>query len=89
MAKIEKKAWPLTFELFASGKRKIEFRLADFDLKTGDVLVLREYDPRTKQYSGRQTELRCKRVEKSVDNPMQFYNLEDVKKHGFYLIELE
>lgn len=89
MTTIEKKAWPETFDLFVSGKRKLELRLADFDLKTGDVIILKEYDPKTKQYTGRQKELRCKLVEKSVKDPLQFYRSEDVKEHGLYMIEFE
>ena len=89
MARIEKKAWPMTFELFSSGKRKLEFRLADFELKTGDTLVLREYDPKTGQYTGRERELKCRKVEKSVADPLRFWSAEDIKKHGVYLIEFE
>ena len=89
MTTIEKKAWPETFELFASGKRKLELRLADFDLKAGDVVVLKEYDPQTKQYTGRQKELRCRLVEKGVNDPLRFFNMEEVKEHGLFLIEFE
>jgi len=39
-------------DLFASGKRKFELRLADFELKAGDVIVAREWDPKTQKYTG-------------------------------------
>jgi len=89
MAIIKKKCWPEMFEKFCSGERTFELRLADFKLKTGDVLLFEEYDPKTKQYTGRQSRFECKKVEHSAQNPLQFYKVDDVKKHGFWIIELE
>lgn len=89
MAVIRKKCWPEWFEIFVSGKRKFELRLADFDLKTGDALVLEEYDPKTKSYTGRKAKFKCKRVERSAQDPLQFYKIEDVRRHGFWIIELD
>lgn len=89
MAVIKKKTWPEFFEKFASGQRSLELRLADFDLKDGDELVLAEYDPKTKTYSGREANFVCKKVERSAANPLQFYSVEDVKKYGFWIIQLE
>jgi len=77
------------FEKFCSGERTFELRLADFDLKTDDVLIFEEYNPETKQYTGRQTTFQCKKVEHSAQDPLQFYKVEDVRKHGFWIIELE
>jgi len=42
MATIHKKIWPEYFEAVAQGKKKFEFRLNDFEIKEGDVLVLEE-----------------------------------------------
>ena len=53
MAVIKKKIWPEFFELVESGKKKFELRLNDFDIEEGDVLVLEEWDPKTKEYTGR------------------------------------
>jgi len=89
MRKIEKKAWPEFYDLFISGKRKFELRLADFDLETGDILVLREYDPKTKEYTGRCAEFKCKKVERSAKDLLQFYNVDEVKNCGFYIIEFD
>lgn len=88
MAIIKKKCWPEWFEKFTSGERTLELRLADFDIKTGDTLVLEEYNPETKQYTGHQASFICKKVEHSAQDPLQFYRVEDVKKHGFWIIEL-
>ncbi|PIS42890.1 MAG: hypothetical protein COT24_01260 [Candidatus Kerfeldbacteria bacterium CG08_land_8_20_14_0_20_40_16] len=89
MAKIEKKCWPEWYEKFSSGERTLELRLADFKLKDGDILVLKEYDPINDQYSGRETEFVCKKVEHSAQNPLQFYDIEDVEEKGFWIIQLE
>ncbi len=88
MAIINKKCWPEFFEKFCSGERTFELRLADFDLKNGDILVFEEYDPDTKTYTGRKASFKCVKVEHSAQNPLQFYGIEDVKKHGFWIIEL-
>ena len=89
MAIIKKKCWPEFFEKFVSGERIFELRLADFDLKNGDTLVFEEYDPDSKTYTGRAAKFFCARVEKSAQNPLQFYNVEDVKEKGFWIIKLE
>lgn len=89
MAIIKKKCWPEWFDKFCSGKRTFELRLADFDLKDGDTLVMEEYNPETKEYTGRTASFRCARVEHSAQNPLQFYNIEDVKKFGFWIIQLK
>lgn len=49
MVIIKKKCWPEFFEKFCSGERTFELRLADFDLKTGDILLFEEYDPKDKE----------------------------------------
>lgn len=88
MAIIKKKCWPEFFEKFVSGERTLELRLADFNLESGDTIMMEEYDPETKQYTGRQAQFRCQKVERSAQNPLQFYDVESVKKHGFWIIEL-
>lgn len=89
MAIIEKKCWPEFFNRFNSGERTLELRLADFDLKSGDTLVFKEYNPDTKEYTGRESKFLCAKVEHSVQNPLQFYKAEDVKEKGFWIIELK
>ena len=89
MAIIKKKCWPEWFEKFCSGEKVLELRLADFDLKINDILILEEYNPETKKYTGRKASFKCKKVERSAQDPLQFYKVEDVKKHGFWIIELE
>ena len=64
-------------------------RLADFEMKAGDILIMEEYNPERKEYTGRKAEFKCKKVEHSAKDPLQFYKVEDVRKHGFWIIELE
>jgi len=65
MAIVKKKIPPEYFELISSGKKRFELRLNDFDIREGDTLVLEEYDPETKEYSGR-------KIEKAVDYVLNF-----------------
>jgi len=56
MRKIHKKIWPEYFEAVVSGKKKYELRLNDFEVEEGDILVLEEWDPKAKSYTGRKIE---------------------------------
>jgi len=84
---IKKKIWPEYFEKIKSGDKNVELRLADFDIKEGDVLILEGYNPETKQYTGRVIRKKVKIINKF--NPVEAYSLEDIKTYGFYEIELE
>ncbi len=87
MAEIKKKTWPNSFQAALEGKKKFDLRLADFDLKEGDMLVLEEYDPKTKQYTGRSIKKKVKWLFKW--NPTEAYTIENIKKFGFWEIETE
>lgn len=41
--RIEKKILPEYFELIKSGKKTYDFRLGDFEINEGDILVLKEW----------------------------------------------
>lgn len=45
-------------------KLPVDFRIADFNLKDGDLIRFREWDPKTKKYSGREYIKTVKRVTK-------------------------
>jgi ASC-1-like (ASCH) protein len=53
---IRKKIWPEYFDAVVSGKKKYELRLNEFEVHEGDTLILEEWDPKTKQYTGRSTQ---------------------------------
>ena len=84
---VSKKTWPEYFEKILSGEKNFELRLADFDLNKGDVLILEEYNPETKQYTGRSIKKKVKNIVKI--NPFEAHTEEEIKKFGFYGIEVE
>ncbi len=85
--RIEKKVWPKYFELIKAGKKSFEVRLADFDVEEGDILVLREWDPDKKAYTGRVLEKKVVYVTKARD--WKFWPNEAVEKYGYQVIGLE
>lgn len=87
MAEIHKKIWPKWFRLIKKGRKNVEYRLADFKIKPGDILILEEWDPKKKKYTGRSIKRKVKFVHKI--NPFEYYKIKDLKKFGHYLIELE
>lgn len=48
----ELKTWPAFFWPVVHGDKTFELRKNDRDFQVGDVLVLREWDPVTEQYTG-------------------------------------
>lgn len=85
--KIKKKTWPNYFQEILDGKKKFEVRLADFNLNEGDILVLEEYNPKTKKYTGRKIEKKVTFITKF--NPLDSHSAEDIKKYGLYEIGIE
>jgi hypothetical protein len=84
---IKKKTWPELFQRILDGKKNVDLRLADFDMQEGDILILEEYDPNTKSFTGRT-------VKKTVKNLNRvrltdFNSSEDIEKYGHWVIELE
>lgn len=70
-----------------SGKKKFDLRLADFDIKEGDTLILEEWNPETKEYTGRKLEKKAGYILKfDLD---KFGQKKEVEEKGFYVIQLE
>jgi len=82
--RIEKKVWPEYFQKILEGKKTHELRLADFECKEGDVLVLREWDPKTKKYTGRVLDKEVTYVCKTKN--MNFWPKEEAEKFGYQVI---
>lgn len=82
--KIEKKIWPKYFQKILDGDKTFELRLADFECKLGDILVLREWIPDTKQYTGRMLEKEVTYVIKTKE--VKFWSEEEINKYGFQVI---
>lgn len=76
------------FEEVVKGKKRFEVRLADFECKPGDILVLKEQKRGTRQPTGRKLEcevlykLNTKEIEK-------FYTKEEVDKYGLVILAIK
>jgi uncharacterized protein YqfB (UPF0267 family) len=51
----ELKTWPEFYADLAAGDKTFELRNDDRHFQVGDTLRLREFDPKTETYSGRET----------------------------------
>jgi hypothetical protein len=87
MAIIRKKAWPDYFEDVISGRKKFDLRVADFEANPGDILILEEWDPKSKKYTGRQFEAVAAYVLKTRD--LSFWTAKEVEKYGYQVIQFE
>lgn len=84
MVQIEKKIWPKYFKAIKKGEKKFELRLADFKAKKGDVLILKEWNPRTKSYTGKEIKKKIKFVVKTKGQ--KFWSKKEVEKYGLQVI---
>ncbi|MEI6597019.1 MAG: DUF3850 domain-containing protein [bacterium] len=82
--KIEKKIWSQYFEKVISGEKKFELRLADWECNAGDILVLREWNPETKEYTGRQIQKEVGYVIKTKE--CNLFSREDIERYGWQVI---
>ena len=82
--KIRKKAWPEFFNAVLNSKKNFDLRLGDFSVSEGDVLVLEEWDPETKQYTGRKIEKKIKYVLKTKD--LKFWTKQEIDKFGYVVV---
>lgn len=84
---IKKKTWPDEFEKILSGEKTFDARLANFDCKPGDILVLEEYDPKLKKYTGRKIE---KEVTFVLNTKKQkYWSQSDISKTGLLIISFK
>ncbi len=84
---IEKKVWPKFFEKILKGDKNFELRLNDFVCNIGDTLILREWDPKSKDYTGRIIKKKVTYVLKTKN--VKFWSKEDIEKHGFQIISFK
>lgn len=85
MMRIEKKAIPELFEKVLSGEKTFDARLDRFACKPGDILVLREWNPKKKEYTGRVLEKKVTFVLKTKDLE-KFWTKKEIAKFGFQII---
>jgi hypothetical protein len=86
MHRIEKKAWPEWFEEVITGNKTYEYRLADFDVAPGDILVMREWDPKTGEYTGRVAEAKIGHIGKV--SARRWDKPEDERLYPHYILSL-
>ncbi|MBX4209277.1 DUF3850 domain-containing protein [Candidatus Parcubacteria bacterium] len=90
MRKIEKKTWPEYFQAIFEGRKTYDLRLNDFKVDEGDILVLKEWDPETKKYTGREIERTVGFVRGwKIDELTQFWPRKDIDDKGLQIISLK
>lgn len=87
MKRIEYKTWPGLFEAVLSGRKKFDMRLANRKCQEGDILVLKEWDPKTREYTGRVIEKKVTYVLKF--KPGDFWNKNEFENFGVQVMSLE
>lgn len=88
MARIEKKTNPGLFQKVLDGDKTFEVRLADFKCEPGDILILREWDPKTKDYTGRSIEKKVTFVFKTK-NMEKLHTKEELEKYGLMVLAIK
>jgi hypothetical protein len=86
---IEKKIYPEYFQQVLDGNKTYELRLNDFDIAQGDTLVLREWDPNTKTYTGREVTKEVGYVGKWKIEDLTFWSQEEIREKGLQVISLK
>lgn len=90
MKKVEKKVWPEYFRAIFDGKKTFELRINDFEIEEGDVLILREWNPKTKDYTGRKLEKTVGYVGKwKISELTKFWSMEEIVEKGIQVISLK
>ncbi len=87
MVEIMKKTWSREFEAILYGRKKFDTRLDDFEVKEGDILILKEWDTDRKEYTGREIRKKISYVLKTKE--AKYWAGEDVNEKGFVVISLE
>jgi hypothetical protein len=86
MSEIRKKAYSALFAEVLSGSKTFDVRIANFDCRPGDVLVLDEVNETTKQPTGRTIRKKVGYVFKTKD--VDFWPDEAIKQYGYQVISL-
>jgi len=89
--RISKKVLPDYFQDILDGKKKYEFRLNDFEIEVGDVLVLEEWtsaNHETRKATGRVLEKEVTYIRKFKIQDLWFSE-EEIKEKGIQIISFE
>lgn len=82
--KIRKKTWKEGFGKILSGEKTFDARLADFKCKKRDILILEEYDPIKKKYTGRKIEKKITFILNT--NKQKYWSRSDINRYGLQII---
>jgi len=85
--KIEKKVLPEYFQEIIDWNKKFELRLADWECKKWDILILKEWDSKNKIFTGRVIEKKVTYVKKTKD--IDFWTKDDIEKYGYQVISFK
>ena len=90
MAVITKKILPEWFDKVASGQKKYELRLADFEIQDGDTLRLEEWvgEGENRKPTGRVIEKTVNYV-RHVDLATWLQNQPEIHEKGFYVLQFD
>jgi len=89
MKKIEKKTWPEFFQKIINGDKTYDLRLNDFEVEEGDIIVFQEWNPDTKNYTGREIEKKVGFVGKwKVNDLTKWWSKEEIEERGLQVISL-
>lgn len=86
MAEHEVRSWTHLFEPLVDGRKTHDLRKLDRDFKVGDTLIMREFDPATGGYTGRQIKRKISYIT-SRDMPCAFSSA--VLPHDYGILSLE
>ena len=81
---VEKKSWPSEFGSIRSGAKRFDARLADWRCRPGDTLVLREWNPKTRRYTGRVVRKKVRYVVKTKS--FKYFTKKEINKYGLQII---
>ena len=87
MKRITKGVQPEYFEAVKDGRKRFEVRLADFECKPGDILVLQEQKHDSDELTGREieTEILYNFNTKDIE---KFYTKEEIDEHGLAVLAI-
>lgn len=88
MALIKKKILSEYFDTILSGKKTWELRLGDMEVAEGDTLVLQEWNPEKKEYTGREILKEVSYVHKFKIDEL-FWPKEEILEKGLVVISIK
>ncbi len=86
MKVVKKKAHPEMFQKIKDNEKTFDLRLADWEINQGDQLILQEWNPKTKSYTGREITKRVGFVGRTKD--FDFWGPKEIDKYGYQIISL-